>query len=69
MGRLARRVQQPSEKLTDFLGDLQTLALKAYPQESLEIIEYLILRGFLEAIEKSEVRLDSRKNFGDADMI
>ena len=46
-GRLARRVQQTGEKLTDFLGDLQILALKIYPQESNEIREYLILRGFL----------------------
>ena len=67
-GRLARRVQQPGEKLTDFLGDLQTLALKAYPQESNEIREHLILRGFLEGIENSQVRLDLRKNLGDADM-
>ena len=37
MGKLARRVHQPGEKLTDFLGGLQTLALKAYPQESNEI--------------------------------
>ena len=67
-GRLARRVQQPGEKLTDFLGDLQTLALKAYPQGSNEIREHLILRGFLEGIENSQVRLDLRKNLGDADM-
>ena len=67
-GRLARRVQQPGEKLTDFLGDLQTLALKAYPQESTEIREHLILRGFLEGIENSHVRVDLRKNLGDADM-
>ena len=67
-GRLAKRVQQPGEKLTDFLGDLQTLALKAYPQESNEIREHLILRGFLEGIENSQVRLDLRKNLGDADM-
>ena len=67
-GRLARRVQQPGEKLTDFLGDLQTLALKAYPQESNEIREHLILRGFLEGIENSQVRLDLRKNLGDTDM-
>ena len=67
-GRLARRVQQPGEKLTDFLGDLQTLALKAYPQESTEIREYLIFRGFLEAIENSQVRLDLIKNLGEADM-
>ena len=67
-GRLARRVQQPGEKLTDFLGDLQTLALKAYPQESNEIREHLILRGFLEGIENSQVRFDPRNNLGDADM-
>ena len=67
-GRLARRFQQPGEKLTDFLGDLQTLALKAYPQESTEIREHLILRGFLEGIENGQVRLDLRKNLGDADM-
>ena len=67
-GRLAKRVQQPGEKLTDFLGDLQTLALKAYPQESTEIREHLILRGFLEGIENSQVRLYLRKNLGDADM-
>ena len=68
-GRLARRVQQPGEKLKNCLGDLQTLALKAYPQESTEIREHLILRGFLEGIENSQVQLDLKKNFGDADMI
>ena len=67
-GRLARRVQQPGEKLSDFLGDLQTLALKAYPQDSNEIREHLILRGFLEGIENSQVRLDLRKNLVDADL-
>ena len=67
-GRLARRVQQPREKLTDFLGDLQTLALKAYTQESNKIREHLILRGFLEGIENIQVQLDLRKNLGDADM-
>ena len=67
-GRLARRVQQPGKKLRDFLGDLQTLALKGYPQESNGIREHLILRGFLEGIENSRVRLDLRKNVGDADM-
>ena len=64
--RLSRRVQQPSEKLTDFLSDLQTLALKAYPQESNEVGKHLILRGFLESIENSQVRLDMRKNLSDA---
>ena len=67
-GKLARRVQQRGEKLTDFLGDLITLALKAYPQESNEIREHLILRGFLEDIKNSQVRLDLRNNLGDADL-
>ena len=64
-GRLARRVQPTGEKLTDFLGDLQTLALKAYPQESTEIREQIIVRGFLEGIENSQVQLDLRKNGHD----
>ena len=42
--------------------------MKAYPQESNEIREDLILRGFLEGIENSQVQLDLRKNLGDADM-
>ena len=67
-GRLARRVQQPGEKLTDFLGDLQTLTLKAYPQGSTEIRKHLIVRGFLEGIENSQVQLELRKNLDDADM-
>ena len=67
-GRLARRVQQPGEKLANFLVDLQTLALKAYPQESTEIREHLVLRGFPEGIENSQVRLYLRKNLGDPDM-
>ena len=32
-GRLARCIQQPGEKLTNFLGDLKQLALKAYRTE------------------------------------
>ena len=67
-GRLARRVQQPGEKLTHFLGDLQTLALKAYPQESTEIREHLILRGFIEGIENSQLRIDLRIKLGEADV-
>ena len=44
-GRLARRTQSPGEKLTDFLGDLQGLAMKAYPGESKEIRDHLDVRG------------------------
>ena len=67
--RLARRVQQPNKKLTDFLGDLEkTLVLKAYPLESNEIRERLILRKFLESIEKCQVRLHLRENLVDRDI-
>ena len=55
-GRLARRFRQPGEKLADFHGDLQTLDFKAFPEESNEIREHLILWGFLEGIENSQVR-------------
>ena len=57
-GRLARRVQQAGEKLTDFLGDLQQLALKAYPGESEGIRDQLVHR----------VRLELRKTIWDKDM-
>ena len=67
-GRLARRVQQPGEKLTDFLGDLKQLALKAYPTESQDIRDHLVLRGFLEGINHSQVRLDLRMQIDDKDM-
>ena len=67
-GRLARRVQQPEERLTDFLGDLKQLALRAYPTESQDIRDHLVLRGFLEGIKHSQVRLDLRKQVGDKDM-
>ena len=67
-GRLAGRVQQPGEKLTDFLGDLKKLALKAYTTESQDIRDYLVLREFIEGINHSQVRLDLRKQIGDKDM-
>ena len=43
-GRLARRTQSPGENLTDFLGNLQGLAMKAYPCESKEIRDHLVVR-------------------------
>ena len=61
--RLARRDQQPGGKITDFLGHLQTLDLITHPQESTEIIEHLIFRGFLEGIENSQVQFHLRKNY------
>ena len=64
-GRLACRVQQPGEKLADFPGDLKQLTLKAYPTESQDIRDHLFLRGFLEGINQSQVRLDLKKQIGD----
>ena len=64
-GRLDRRVQQPGEKLADFLGDLKQLALKSYPTESQDIRNRFALRGFLEEINHSQVSLDLRKQIGD----
>ena len=66
-GRLARCVQQRGEKLTDFLGDLKQLALKAYPTDSEDIRDHLVLRGFLKGINHSQVRLDLRKQIGEKD--
>ena len=51
-----------------FLGALQTLTLKAYPKESKELSENLVLRGLLEDIENSQVQLKLRKNLVRADM-
>ena len=47
---------------------MKQLALKAYPTESQDIRDHLDLRGFLEGIKQSQVRLDLRKQIGDKDM-
>ena len=52
----------------NFLGDLQGLAMKAYPGESKEMRDHTVVRGFLEGIRYSQVRLDLRKTIGDAEM-
>ena len=67
-GRLARRVRHPGEKLTDFLGDLKHLNHKLYPKESQDFRDHVVLRGFLEGIDHSQVRLDLRKSLEDKDM-
>ena len=54
--------------MTDFLGDLKQLALKNYPTDSQDIRDHLVLRGFLEGINHSQVSLDLRKPIGDKDM-
>ena len=52
------------EKQTDSLRDLKQLDLKAYPTESQTIRDHLFLRGFLEEINHSQVRLDLTKQIG-----
>ena len=42
--------------------------MKAYPTESQDIRDHLALRGFLEGINHSQVRLDLRKQIVDKDM-
>ena len=42
--------------------------MKAYPTESQDIRNHLVLRGFLEGTNHSQVRLDLRKQIGDKDM-
>ena len=41
--------------------------MKAYPTESRDIRDHLVLRAFLEGINRSQVRLDLRKQIGDKD--
>ena len=60
-GRLAKRVQQPGEKLTDFLGEFLKLALKAYPADSEDVREHMVVRGFLGGTCNTQVRLDLGK--------
>ena len=55
-------------KLTDFLGDLKQLALKAYTTESQDIRDHLVLREFIEGINHSQVRLDLRNQLSDKDL-
>ena len=42
--------------------------MKAYPTESQDIRDRFVLRGFLEGINHSQLRLDLRKQIGDKDM-
>ena len=44
------------------------LALKVYPTESQDIRYHQVLRGFLEGVRHSQVRLDLRELIGDKDM-
>ena len=59
----AHRVH-PGEKLTD----LKQLVWKAFSTESKDIRDHLVLRGFLEGIKHSQVKLDLRKQIEDKDI-
>ena len=48
--------------------DLQFLALKNYPEESNENRDPLVAHGLFEGIHNSQIRLDLRKNFVDAEL-
>ena len=63
-GRLARRVQQAGEEFTDFLEDLQQLAVKAYPHESQNIRDHLVFRGFLKGFTTAKLGLRSARQLG-----
>ena len=47
---------------------MKKLALKAYPTESQENRDHLVLRRFLERINHSQVRLDLIKQIADKNM-
>ena len=47
--------------LTHFLWELQQQALKAYPDESQDMKDYLVLQGLLEGIHQSKNRLEMHK--------
>ena len=47
--------------LTHFLWELQQHALKAYPDESQDMNDYLVLQGLLEGIHQSKTRLEMHK--------
>ena len=60
-GALRKRSQGESEKVTEFLADLKLLAKKAYPDDSEEIREHLVMQAFLEGLLDQNVRLEIRK--------
>ena len=66
--RLAHRVQHAGEKLADFLGSLQQLALKAHPDESQDIRNHLVLQGFFKGIHYNQIGFELRKTIGNKDM-
>ena len=64
----SRGVELAAYSGQDFLGGLEQLALKAYPSESQDIRDHLVLRGFMEGIRHSQARSDLRKQIGDMDV-
>ena len=66
-GQLARRTQSLGGN-NRFSRRLTGLSDEGLPGESKEIRDHLVVRGFLEGIRDSQVRLDLRKTIGDAEM-
>ena len=49
-GALRKRVQGETEKISEFLSDLQLLARKAFPTDSEDIRNHLVLQAFMEGL-------------------
>ena len=61
-------MQQPGEKLTDFLGSLPFSAMKPYAEESKESRNELIVRGLQEEIQNNQTRLGFREGLVEAEL-
>ena len=60
-GALRKRVQGETEKVSEFLSDLWLLARKAYPTDSEDIRNHLVLQAFMEGSFNPQVRIELRK--------
>ena len=58
---LRKRIQGESEKVTEFLADLKPLTKRAYPDDSEEIREHLVMLAFSDGLLDQNVRLEIRK--------
>ena len=67
-GPLKLRAQQAGEYFIDFLRESQQLTQKMFPDEHQDIRDHIVVRGFLEEINHSQVRLEHRKIIKDNDM-
>ena len=63
-GALRQRSQAETEEVTEFLADLKLLARKAYPNDSDESRNHLVLQAFIEGLFDQNVRIELRKKKG-----